>query len=220
MNNGLDFVDNDNVGKWVNILYSTLMGFIVLGTSIKLNCVLESVSFAAHLLGRGLLYIFIDTYYLNVTSGGLELGWQRLQADGPFPDNQSQFEYKRDVAATFLAGLLVLLAGIIFVVLHIVPCFVGCCEDRERDVQAHSVADMKHTSLKQECGWLDKLLRVLTVCVGVVLLMASHKLWSTHFDGCVPIKKSDVRRDCLASSLCFGFVPAWSIRHDCVALAQ
>ena len=67
MDKGLDFVDNDNVGKWVTIIYSTLMGLIVLGTSVNLSCVMESMSFAAHLLGKGLLYIFIGTYYLNVT---------------------------------------------------------------------------------------------------------------------------------------------------------
>lgn len=190
MDKGLGFVDNGNVGKWVTIIYSTLMGLIVLGTSVNLSCVMESMSFASHLLGRGLLYIFIGTYYLNVTTGGMELAWEKLKADPP--DDQSNFDYKRDVAAAFVAGLLVNIAGMTFVVLHIVPCFVGCCADREPNVQAHSVADMKDTSLKQDCRWLDVLLRVLTVCVGVVLLMASHKLWSTHFRGCVPIKKSQV----------------------------
>ena len=184
-NDGLDF-DNDNIGVWINIIYSTIMGILVLGSSLKLEFVMREVSFCSSLFGRGILYLFVGSYYLNVTTGGVAVAWLAITSDAFSFDDKAM----RDYLLAFIAGCSVSGAGVLFILLYIFPCLEGCCADGENKV-GYAVADMKGTAIKQ-VAWLDILLRTVTVGVGCLLCFSCHFIWSTHFDGCVPVRKSDI----------------------------
>ena len=47
---GLGFTDSDNVGMWITIIYSTILGLLVLATSLKVRLIMEQFSFVSHLL--------------------------------------------------------------------------------------------------------------------------------------------------------------------------
>ena len=175
--------DRMSFAQMVSTLYSILMGVLVVASSVRIEIVLVEFLFMTKLAGRGLLYIFVGTYYLNVTSSGLEAALESFADD---PTNGQ-------TALPILAGGLVLLAGICFILFHMCYCYKGCCTDGSADIEP-DVADMNATALKSSARWLDYVMRLLTLLVGGFLLFSSKDIFNEHFEGCVrnPMKQYSI----------------------------
>ena len=59
-NGHLEFT-GDKLGDWITIIYSTIMGMLVLASTMRLKFILRSFAFASHLFGKGLLCLFVGT---------------------------------------------------------------------------------------------------------------------------------------------------------------
>jgi hypothetical protein len=151
-------------------------GMLVVASSIRLKLVLRQFRFMSKMFGRGLLYIFVGSYYLNVVSGGFELAITTFLLD----------PLSIEGALPLVAGGLIFLSGVVFVLIHVCWCYEGCLEDGSEDIEA-DLEDMTDTPLKRRAKWLDYLLRLVTVCIGGFLCRCSVDIYLEHFDGCVGV---------------------------------
>eukprot|EP01050_Picozoa_sp_SAG11_P007764 SAG11_NODE_658_length_7897_cov_13.075789_3_plen_92_part_00 len=72
-----------------------------------------------------------------------------------------------------IAGCLMIFLGVLFIFLHICPCYEGCCKDGNY-LDAVVISDMSSTAMKQQKMGLDRTLRILSMFAGVSLWCGSH----------------------------------------------
>ena len=79
---------------------------------------LHAFGFAARWVGRGFAYLFIGIYFTTVVpKGGIDQALDTLT--------------DVDLLLPLIAGLIMLVAGVLFILLHLCPCGEGrgCCQD-------------------------------------------------------------------------------------------